>query len=340
MVYSGKPSWFSFSSEQRKERKARKALSHCSDTTTSPTLQRTRGFEPSSDLPPPYSEASIVEVPRIEISTPEPDESQYAFLRGFDTIFLVDDSSSMQGDRWKEASKAIAAIAPICTQYDSDGIDIYFLNHRKRSVSSAKLNSRHNCNPHHRANSNYYSNWSQPPYNLRADGYQNITTARRVEQIFRDVQPKGGTMVATRLSDILEPYLERVEAMQAAKKARGFIDPDVVVKPINIITITDGEFTDDAEGIILKTARKLDGPTCDAIPWQVGIQFFQIGNDRRARDFLEQLDDDLSRQGQEMHLRDIVDTVPWKRDGVVLNGDGILKTVLGAVNKRLDRQIV
>ena len=147
-------------------------------------------------------------------------------------------------------------------------------------------------------------------------------------------------MVATRLSDILYPYMQRVEAMHAAKKARGFVDSDVVVKPINIITITDGEFTDDAEGVILKTARKLDGPTCDAIPWQVGIQFFQIGNDPRARDFLKQLDDDLSKQGRELHLRDIVDTIPWKRDGVSLNSDGILKTVLGAVNKRLDRQSV
>jgi hypothetical protein len=274
-----------------------------------------------------------VEIPRIDISTPEPEESQYAFLGDFDTVFLVDDSSSMQGDRWREASKAIAAIAPICTQYDSDGIDIYFLNHRKRSASNSNYS-------HYRANNDRYSNWSQPPYDLRTDGYQNVTTARRVEQIFRDVQPKGSTMVATRLGDILEPYMQRVEAMHAAKKARGSVDPDVVVKPINIITITDGEFTDDAEGIILKTARKLDGPTCDAIPWQVGIQFFQIGNDPRARDFLEQLDDDLSKQGQELHLRDIVDTVPWKRDGVSLSGDGILKTVLGAVNKRLDRQYV
>lgn len=48
-------------------------------------------------------------------------DSLYAFLREFDTIFVVDDSSSMLGQRWREAE---AAMAPICTQYDQDGIDI------------------------------------------------------------------------------------------------------------------------------------------------------------------------------------------------------------------------
>ncbi|CAG8385343.1 unnamed protein product [Penicillium salamii] len=310
-------SWYSFSSKQRKERKALKALKALYDC-TSPTHSSDRRpiTEVTQERPPPYT-ARAIQIPTIEISSAEPDESQYAFLRDFDTVFLVDDSSSMQGPRWREAADAIAAIAPICTQYDSDGIDIYFLNHRRSSPRDRQ------------------STWRQPSYQPGVDGYQQITTARQVQEIFNSVRPSGSTMVGTRLSDILDPYLRRVEAMHAAKKARGYVDPDVLVKPMNIITITDGEFTDDAEGVIIKTARKLDGPTCDAIPWQVGIQFFQIGNDARARDFLQQLDDDL-RTGVQM--RDIVDTIPWMRDGVPLNSDGILKTVLGAVNKRLDRQ--
>ncbi|CAG8259116.1 unnamed protein product [Penicillium olsonii] len=312
-------SWYSFSSKHRQERKERKALKALSSCTSTPQSRQPITEIPHEN-PPPYSVRSI-EIPTIEISSPqtetEPEESQYAFLRDFDTVFLVDDSSSMQGPRWREAADAIAAIAPICTQYDSDGIDIYFLNHRRSSPPQ--------------------SAWRQPTYQPDQDGYHHITTAQQVQAIFHSVRPSGSTMVGTRLSDILEPYLCRVEAMHAAKKARGYVDPDVRVKPINIITITDGEFTDDAEGVIVKTARKLDGPTCDAIPWQVGIQFFQIGNDARARDFLRQLDDDLKAG---LQMRDIVDTVPWMRDGVSLNSEGILKTVLGAVNKRLDRQRV
>ncbi|CAI7566557.1 unnamed protein product [Penicillium bialowiezense] len=302
-------SWFSFSSKERRERKAARSLSSSSPTHSPRTSTIV------SEHPPPYSACQNVEIPTIEISAPASEESQYDFLRNFDTVFLVDDSSSMQGHRWHEAADAIAAIAPICTQYDKDGIDIYFLNHRRR--------------PSNRDSYNRQTTWRQPAYEPGVDGYQHVRTARQVQDIFESVRPSGSTMVGTRLSDILEPYLQRVEAMHAAKKARGYADPDVEVKPINIITITDGEFTDDAEGVIVKTARKLDGPTCDAIPWQ-------IGNDARARDFLKQLDDEL--RGPDLHMRDIVDTIPWKQDGVPLNSDGILKTVLGAVNKRLDRQ--
>lgn len=76
-----------------------------------------------------------------------------------------------------------------------------------------------------------------------------------------------------------------------------------------------------------------------AIPWQIGIQFFQIGTDPSARKYLEQLDDELGKAVRNDHVRDIVDIVPWKgQTGRTLSSDGILKVVLGAVNKRLDRQ--
>lgn len=139
-----------------------------------------------------------------------------------------------------------------------------------------------------------------------------------------------------------------MEAKEAERRAQkdasgsGFlVKPDKLVKPINIITITDGVFTDDAESIIIKTAQMLDGPSCRAIPWQVGIQFFQIGNDEMARQYLEELDEDLGSRCNNLHMRDIVDTVSWRnRAGKRLEGDGILKTVLGAVHKRLDRKKV
>lgn len=243
--------------------------------------------------PPPYSS-----VPNITITPACPADSPYAFLTEFDTIFLVDDSTSMTGPRWKEAEEAIAAIAPICTTHDQDGIDIYFLNHRNETTA----------------------------HTLGA--YTNIRTAKEVRKIFGSVQPRGTTPVGRRLMQILNPYLRRLER-----------DQDSQVRPLNIIAVTDGAFTDDAESVIIDAARRLDDPRCAAAPWQVGIQFFQIGTDESAAEYLQQLDDDLGRRSREANLRDIVDTVPWKgQTGKMLNANGIMKCVLGAVHKKYDRR--
>ncbi|CAG8909760.1 unnamed protein product [Penicillium egyptiacum] len=338
--------WQAFSSH-RKERKERKERKAGTTTKSTPThYPWSRGHtNSSSDLPPPYEES---QVPTIKISAPEEPESdsQYAFLGEFHTIFLVDDSSSMRGELWQEAKEAIAAIAPVCTKYDSEGIDIYFINHRPKPNTNSNSNSSSNYNYNHNYNPSRRSR-------LDAGGYHNIRTAQRVNEIFTSVRPSGGTGVGGRLHDILDPYMKLVEAKESERRAQkdasgsSFlakpVDPEAVksVKPINIITITDGVFTDDAESIIIKTAQRLDGPSCRAIPWQVGIQFFQIGNDEMARQYLEELDEDLGSRCNNLHMRDIVDTVSWRnRAGKRLEGDGILKTVLGAVHKRLDRKKV
>ncbi|PKY09153.1 hypothetical protein P168DRAFT_287230 [Aspergillus campestris IBT 28561] len=249
---------------------------------------------PSPWSPPAYT---------TTVSSPPPttttDHSPYAFLSEFDTVFIVDDSSSMAGSRWKEAESAIATIAPICTHHDQDGIDIYFLNHRR-------------------------SNRNNP-----AGGYTNITTADDVREIFHSVHPQGLTPFGTRLHDLLRPYLRRVESDTQR------------VKPLNIIAITDGEFTDDAESVLIDAARRLDA--CAAVPWQVGVQFFQVGDDKAARLYLQALDDDLVRLSKQDRLRDIVDTVPWRgggRSGGTLSAEGILKCVLGAVNRKFDQREV
>lgn len=103
-------------------------------------------------------------------------------------------------------------------------------------------------------------------------------------------------------------------------------------KPMNIIVITDGVPTDDVESPIIAAARKLD--KLDAPAWQVGIQFFQVGEERGAAEALGDLDDQLSVTGD---VRDMVDTVPWK-GGQGLTADKIMKCVLGAVHRRWDRK--
>ena len=155
--------------------------------------------------------------------------------------------------------------------------------------------------------------------------YKNITRAADVDSIFNSVRPRGGTPTGSRLNNILKPYL-------ASLASKG---PDAV-KPLNIIVITDGVPSDDVESVIISAARKLE--KFDAPAWQIGIQFFQVGEERGAAEALRELDDGLTDMGAG---RDIVDTVPWTGEtGTGLNAEGILKVVLGAVNRRLDRKRV
>lgn len=161
--------------------------------------------------------------------------------------------------------------------------------------------------------------------------HKNITRPDEIQRIFDTVRPGGGTPTGTKLNAILKPYLRECEAHTANMDA---------VKPLNIIVITDGVPTDDPESVIVSYAKKLD--KLEAPPWQVGIQFFQVGEERGAAEALQDLDDGLAPRGDGM--RDIVDTVPWKRQNgsgsTGLNAEGILKVVLGAVNRRLDRKRV
>lgn len=154
--------------------------------------------------------------------------------------------------------------------------------------------------------------------------HHNISSAATVREVFSTVRPGGGTPTGQKLNAILRPYLQRCER-----------DLDGT-KPLNLIVITDGEPSDDVESPLIAAAKRLD--KLDAPAWQVGVQFFQVGRDEDASRHLRQLDDELAEIAGE-DIRDMVDTVPFTGgDGGVLTGDGILKVVLGAVNRRLDRR--
>ena len=227
-------------------------------------------------------------------------DSPYAFLTQFDTVFLIDDSGSMAGRSWRETTAALSAITPICTTHDANGIDIYFLNHRNTHAGGT------------------------------LGGYENITTTSAVENIFKSVRPLGGTPTGTRLNQILKPYLSELEN-SIEQESHGH---EPTVKPLNIIVITDGVPSDDVESVIVNAAKKLDSYSAE--PWQVGIQFFQVGREPEAAEDLQDLDDALSGNHG---VRDMVDTVPWTGDdGHALTANELLKVVLGSVNRKLDRK--
>ena len=128
----------------------------------------------TEDAPPSYSGPAPGYTPPSANVAPSTD-NRYAFLATFDTVFLIDDSGSMAGGKWQQTAAAIAAIAPICTAHDKDGIDIYFLN------------TQHD--PSH----------------------CNVKAADEVQSIFNRVRPYAGTPTGQKLNAILNPYLTNLE---------------------------------------------------------------------------------------------------------------------------------
>lgn len=206
-------------------------------------------------------------------------------LREYDTVFVVDDSASMRGERWEQARAAIKGVVAQAMKYDDDGVDVYFLNSKR-------------------------------------DG-EGLRKPKDVDKLFSGVEPRGATPTGRTLEKILRPYMLKLEAAVEAGR------PDSV-KPINIVVITDGAPTDDPESVITVFAKRLDKG--DFPLSQVGIQMLQVGNDPGATRALQELDDELSNKHG---IRDMVDTVPYEGD---FTAELIVKTLLGGINRRLDRR--
>ncbi|OAA78423.1 von Willebrand factor, type A [Akanthomyces lecanii RCEF 1005] len=264
---------------------------------------------PPTDAPPAYTPtapAASSSRAGAGATTALGDDDRFAFLCDFDTVFLIDDSASMRldasptarGSRWDEVAEVLRAVAPICAARDDDGLDVYFLNHRSPSSRVA-------------------------PPGKAPGGYYNIRDAAAVTRMFGATRPDGYTPTGKRLEEILDAYLKRLEAAPSPKS----------VKSMNVIVITDGDPTDDPAGVLIEAARHLNQLNAGAS--QLGVQFFQVGRDARAKEALQELDDGLSKHSG----RDIVDAVTWdntSRGGPGLTAEGVLKVVLGAVSRRLD----
>ncbi|KAF8430796.1 hypothetical protein BGX38DRAFT_1137320 [Terfezia claveryi] len=233
-------------------------------------------------------------------------EDYLSILKNFDTIFLIDDSPSMlYENRWDDTTAALASISEIATKYDSDGIDIYFLNSPEKDATG-------------------------------------VQSPEKVLEIFRSGLPRegGSTPLGSRLDGILRGYLDRYtrareEATAATTTPAAFSQKiSELIKPLNIVVLTDGDATDDPESVIVSVARELD--RLNAPLAQVGIQMFQVGGDPEAEEFLRGLDDDLVAV---YGVRDMVDTTPYRGAGEGnFTGEEMLKVLVGAVNRRVDRR--
>jgi len=228
-------------------------------------------------------------------------------LRNFDTVVIVDDSSSMANDRsdpkcerrWDQARDALSGLFEIAAQYDTNGIDIHFLNSKKVG--------------------------------------QNVQTAKDVKRLFDSVRPRGITPIGLKLEKLLLPYLALIE--RAHDEDQKLLSEGIegrnleCIKPVNYIILTDGAATDDPESVIIAAAKRLDARNFPLS--QVGIQFVQIGTDRFATYFLRELDDELTSHH---HIRDMVDTTPYSPDKGQLSTRDVIKILIGGINRRIDKK--
>lgn len=149
----------------------------------------------------------------------------------------------------------------------------------------------------------------------------NIKNSSDVNSILAKLQISGGTPTSIVLDKVLSEYFTEYDKTEGK------------IKPLSLIVLTDGipNSKDAVEKVIVKYSQKLKD--MELYESQVGIQFFQVGNDPQAREFLEHLDDDLKKK---YGCLDIVDTVSSKEDGLKLK-ERVHKALVGAIDPKVDK---
>ena len=184
-------------------------------------------------------------------------ESDFAVLKKYRTLFLVDDSDSMMdydpesGTKWETAKSATEKIASLLFEKNSNGIEMRFFNFSPEKDQRTKL--------------------------------KNLMSAKEVASQFMELRPEGPSRTADEIDTVLSQFVHDFEE-------------DRETKGLNLIVFTDGEPShgQDVEGTIVKYAKQLE--KLRAPEHKVGIQFVQIGKDPKTTTFLNRLDNNLQRK--------------------------------------------
>lgn len=131
-------------------------------------------------------------------------ENIFPRLKGYDTVFIVDDSDSMAGPLWPITADVLANIASIAVKYDGDGVDVRFMN-------------------------NY----------LEEEKRLNLDSSEKVMKLFKKVTPGGPTPTADILWDELNQYLVKLREKRNRKRLNLIVltdgEPDDVQAVENVI---------------------------------------------------------------------------------------------------------
>lgn len=177
-------------------------------------------------------------------------------VKGRNYTLIVDKSGSMARadgkggkSRWEQCQESSFALAAKCEKLDPDGITLYV-------------------------------------FAGRFVRYDNVKAAK-IETIFEENEPAGGTNLAAVLQDAVNNYLQRRRAG---------------APPETILVITDGE-PDDQRAVMKVIIDATRAITRDE---ELAFSFIQVGKDEGAARFLSLLDNELSKAGAAF---DIVDTI-------------------------------
>lgn len=153
----------------------------------------------------------------------------------------------------------------------------------------------------------YHKTFTITTFNNAFQTMENCTP-ERVEEIYAEIHPRGGT-------DLVDPLEARLHAALGKHRDSG--------RPVLIAVITDGEpnIPPDPhvvnQAIIAATQRMND-------PDQIVVTFLQIGDTFVGRDFCVDLDDNLVNEGARY---DIVDTKTFAE----LKSEGLVDALIDAI---------
>ncbi|KAH6917776.1 hypothetical protein BKA70DRAFT_1455591 [Coprinopsis sp. MPI-PUGE-AT-0042] len=203
--------------------------------------------------PPPPPDTQKGYNPVLDLPRPSTLEN---YLREYDVVFLIDDSGSMKGDRWTEAGNALNNLANwiIDHGWDSDGIDLRFLNH-------------------------------QSTFSFRTELVNGVQDKGKVGTAIAAISPDGGTPTGKRTRELLDAHLAKLNAARNT-------DAYGKIKPLDLICITDGEANDDPAHELGKMIEEVVAALRVAPPHHpnsMGVQFVQIGGDAAAAAALDKL---------------------------------------------------
>ncbi|KAL7004712.1 hypothetical protein EMMF5_005726 [Cystobasidiomycetes sp. EMM_F5] len=242
-------------------------------------------------------------------------EDPFAALRRYDTVFIIDDSESMEM-HWDQTRDAVVGVVEKATKYDDDGVDISFFN-----------------NP---------------------TVVENMRTATQIRSLFNRIDPRKSTPTAKALTRILEPYLQKLEAAHRAKEQGNASIQPIKPMNVVVLTDGAPDRNESPEGVIVNAGKRLDAIRAppyqlgfsfiqigqdDEVGKQIAFGYNPSRTDdpvstMQAQQALQYLDDHLKT---EYGIRDMVDTTLFPSEGGHIDSEYLLKGLLGGINRKYDR---
>lgn len=194
-----------------------------------------------------------------------PKEPAFFMLTRYNTILLVDDSSSMEdipeyGMRpWTETTEALAKCAELILGAGGR-LKIHFFNSQRSK--------------------------------------ENISGVEELRTLCREITPRGDTPTYQRLKQHLDVYVDALQQMSVDQRVV------CAGLNLLVFTdgAPEGKF-EDIEDAIVETVEDLDAFRPRIDKYKVGIQFVQIGNDEGVQTFFNRIDNEI--KGDHQLKRDV-----------------------------------